>query len=69
MSGFQIQYAQNKKFTKGKKTVKAGRYTSSKTFKVSRKKTYYVRVRAYNQKSVNIKYGNWSKLRQREGMS
>lgn len=62
-SGFQVQYALNKKFTKGKRTVKAGEYASSKTVKVQKKKTYYVRVRAYKEKSGQVKYGAWSAVK------
>ena len=52
VAGFQLQYAQNKKFTKKKKTKSFGEYKSSATIKGLKKgKKYYVRVRAYRKKS------------------
>lgn len=58
--GYQIQYAKNKKFTKGKKKrfVKGTKCTIKK---LSKNKTYYVRVRAYSYDSDgDIVYGKWS---------
>lgn len=57
-SGYQIQYATNKKFTKGLKTVKITKNSivSKKITKLAKGKTYYVRVRAYRGSS----YGMWS---------
>lgn len=60
--GYQIQYATNKKFTKGKKTVKvfsALSYTSDNL----KKKTYYVRVRAYRTVNRVVYYGKWSNVK------
>ncbi len=49
VSGYEIVYATNSKFTKGKRTVKVSSYkTYKKTIsKLKSKKTYYVKVRAY----------------------
>lgn len=64
-NGYEVKYALNKKFTKGKvlKNV-SSKKTSLKIFKLKKKKTYYVKVRAYtldtNGKRI---YGNWSNIR------
>lgn len=65
VKGYQIQYALNKKFTKGKKiiTVK-GSKKSTKTIKgLKSKKKYYVRVRTYNSKGVRKAYSPWTKTK------
>lgn len=60
--GYQIQYAKNHKFTKGKKT----KYTEDNTYtikKLVKKKTYYIRVRAYTYDSDGDRvYGRWSTI-------
>lgn len=64
MSGFQIQYAQNAKFTKKKKSKMVGKWTSQKTItKLKKGKIYYVRVRAYKESSGKKIYGKWSKIK------
>lgn len=64
VSGFQIQYAQNKKFTKKKKSKMVGGWTSLKIItKLKKGKTYYVRVRAYKKSSGKKIYGKWSKIK------
>ncbi len=57
-SGYEVSYSLNKKFKKAKK--KTTTKTSYTIKKLKKKKTYYVRVRAY--KTVNGKklYGGWS---------
>ena len=60
MSGYQIQYATNKKFKSSKK-VTSKKSTTRKTIKkLKSKKTYYVRVRSYTVKGGKTYYGNWS---------
>ena len=61
ITGIEIQYARNKKFTKDVRLVKTGKSnTSKKIKKLARKKTYYVRVRTIRQVG-NVKYyGKWS---------
>ena len=61
--GYQICYGQNKKWKKAKKIlVKAS--ASQKTIKkLKRKKTYYVRVRAYKKQGKKNLYGSWSATR------
>lgn len=61
--GYQIQYALNKKFTKGKKTKTTLKYTFM-VKKLKKGKVYYVRVRAYNTDSKRTKvYGKWSSIK------
>lgn len=65
VSGYEVKIARNKKFTKSKKVkiVKNVKKTSL-TIKKLKKKTYFVKVRAYkldpNGKKV---YGSWSKVK------
>ena len=64
VSGYQIQYAQNKKFTKKKKTKNVAKYKSSATIKGLKKgKKYYVRVRAYKKGGGKKAYGKWSNVK------
>lgn len=63
VSGYQIQYALNRKFTKGKKTVVQRSNKASKLIKMKKKKTYYVRVRAYNKSNKKTYYGRWSTVK------
>lgn len=61
VSGYQIQYAVNKKFKKAKsKTVKS---TSVTLKKLKKKKTYYIRIRAYTLADGKKVYGKWSKTK------
>lgn len=60
VNGYEVVYAKNSKFTKGKATKQttATSYTASK---LSKKSTYYVRVRAYRKDSTGRKiYGSYS---------
>ncbi len=59
-SGYQIQYALNKKFSKKekKKLLTTNKATLKK---LKRKKSYYVRVRAYRLDGTKKVYGKWSK--------
>lgn len=61
-SGYQIQYAMNKKFTIKKKTVSCSKYRSMKLVSgLKKNKTYYVRMRAYVKTDNGNLYGKWSK--------
>ena len=62
ISGYQIQYATNKKFTSQKKTKSsmASRITIKK---LKAKKTYYFRVRAYKWKNGKRVCGKWSSVK------
>lgn len=59
VSGYQVQYAANKKFT-GALSKKVSNNSTSITISKLSKKRYYVRVRAYVKKGSNTYYGSWS---------
>ena len=64
--GYEVQYALNKKFTKSKKTkaITSASKVSLTVKKLKKGKTYYVRVRAYNNDSKGSKaYGKWSAVK------
>ena len=61
VKGYQLQYALNKKFTKSKKS-KFTTKTTDTVKKLKKKKTYFVRVRAYRISSGKKQYGTWSKV-------
>ena len=64
VSGYQIQYALNKKFTKQKKTKNVSKSAKKKTLTGLKKgKKYYVRVRAFRKKSGKTKYGSYSTVK------
>lgn len=61
--GYQITYATNSKFTKGKKVVNTTKRTKT-IQKLKKGKTYYVRVRAYKKDSTGRKvYGEYSTVK------
>ena len=64
-SGYQIQYAKNAKFKKGKKTITIAKNStvSKKISKLTKNKKYYVRVRAYKKIDGKKRYGSWSKTK------
>lgn len=68
-SGYQVQYAKDKKFTKSVKTTTVSKSTTVKKVvkKLSAKKTYYVRVRTYKKvkigKNVEKIYSGWSVMK------
>ena len=61
--GYQIQYAKNSKFTRGKKnvTIKKKSTVSKKISKITKSGKYHVRVRAYKKIDGKKCYGSWSK--------
>ena len=65
ITGYEIQYALNSKFTKSKKTVKITKATtvSKKIKKLKAKKKYYVRVRTYVTENGTKYYSAWSKYK------
>ena len=65
ITGYQIQLAANKKFTKGKKTVNVKGYkkVSKKVKKLKGGKKYYVRIRTYKTVSGKKYYSAWSKTK------
>ena len=65
VSGYQIVYARNSKFTKGKNrvTVKGYKTTSKTIKKLKSKKTYYVKVRSYKTVKGKKIYSSYSKVK------
>lgn len=70
ISGYQIQYSTNKKFTKKTTktiTIKKKKTTSKTIKKLKAKKKYYVRIRTYQTVNVDGKtkkvYSDWSKVK------
>ena len=64
VSGYQIQYAANKKMTKGKKTVKVSKKKTSYTIKkLKSKRIYYVRIRSYKKVGGKTYYSKWSQIK------
>lgn len=60
-TGYQIQYATNKQFSKAKtKTIKKNKTTSVKISKLKKKRTYYVRIRTYKTVDGRKYYSSWS---------
>lgn len=59
--GYQIQYATNKKFKKAKK--KTVKYTFVTLKKLKKKKTYFIRIRAYKMADGKKVYGKWSSVK------
>ncbi len=64
-SGYQIQYSTSSTFAKGNKTVMvSGSSKISKTIaKLTKNKTYYVRIRAYKTISGKTYYSAWSSVK------
>ena len=64
-TGYQIMYATNSKFTKGKKTVTIAKTktVSKKIKKLKAKKKYYVKIRTYKKLSGVKYYSSWSKVK------
>lgn len=61
-NGYQIQYSTNKKFAKGNKTksISKNKTTSYTLSKLTKKKTYYVRIRTAKKVSKKTYYSSWS---------
>jgi hypothetical protein len=60
-TGYQLQYATDKKFKKNKKTVKIKKNKTTKhTIKnLKSGTTYYVRIRSYKKSKKKTKYSKW----------
>lgn len=65
ITGYQVQYSTDSKFTSENKTVtvKGFKKTSKKIKKLKSKTTYYVRVRTYMRTGGNTYYSGWSKTK------
>ena len=65
ISGYQLQYGTSKQFTNCKTvTLKSAKYTGAVRTKLSKGKTYYVRIRTYKKVGGKTYYSAWSKTRQ-----
>ena len=62
VSGYQIQYSTSSSFSSKKSKTLDGNKTSY-SFKVSKKKTYYVRIRSYVLIGSEKYYGAWKKVK------
>lgn len=62
-SGYQIKYAKSKKFSKAKVKTVSSKVTKKTLTKLSKKKTYYVKVRAYKKVDGKKYYGSWSSVK------
>lgn len=63
-SGYQIYYGQTSRFKKAKMvTVPKGKSTKTVLKKLQKKKTYYIRIRAYQTVSGKRSYSLWSSSR------
>ena len=63
-SGYQIEYAENARFTKKKRiTIRDNKITSKEVSKWKKKKTYYVRIRAYKTEAGTEYYGAYSTVK------
>ncbi|MCM1285543.1 MAG: fibronectin type III domain-containing protein [Acetobacter sp.] len=62
ITGYQIQYATNNKFTENAKTITVSNNstTSNSVSNLQNNKKYYVRIRAYKTVNGNTEYGEWS---------
>ncbi len=60
-TGYEIQYADNKKFKK--KKTKSVKKRSTVIKKLKKRKTYYFRIRAYKLSGKKKIYGKWSKVK------
>ena len=59
-NGYQVQYATNSKFSKASTSTVTSKNTVSRTIsKLSKGKTYYVRVRSYKKVSGKTYYSGW----------
>ena len=68
VSGYEVLYATNSKFTKGKKTItiKSAKTVKTTIKKLSSKKTYYVKMRSYKTvggKKYYSEYTSYKKLK------
>lgn len=67
VSGYQLQYATNKSFKKGKKiTIKSNSTTVRTIRKLKNKKKYYVRIRTYKVSNNKTIYSKWSATRNKK---
>lgn len=65
ITGYQIQLAANRRFTRNRKTVnvKGYRKVSRKVTRLEGGKKYYIRIRTYKTIKGKKYYSAWSKVR------
>lgn len=64
VSGYQIQYSTNKKFTRSRiGTVEKKSATSASVRRLSARKKYYVRIRSFKYANGSTYYSSWSKAK------
>lgn len=61
--GYQIQYAKNSKFTNAMKKKVSSKKVSLTLKKLTKKKTYYIRIRCYKKTGGKTYYSPWSNVR------
>ena len=68
VTGYEIQVARNKKFTKSLKTINIKKAAISKKTikKLKNKKKYFVRIRAYKTIDNTKYYGDWSQIKSKK---
>ena len=67
VKGYEVQIAQNKKFTKKKKTKTLSSKKSKVKFsKLKKNKKYYVRIRTYIKVSGKKVYSTWSGVKSKK---
>ena len=62
-TGYVVQYAKTKKFKNAKNVVISKKSVQKITLKNLKKKTYYVRVRAFRKSDKGMEYSSWSKAK------
>jgi hypothetical protein len=61
VSGYEIQYSTSKTFAKGNKKITVSKSSASKTIsKLTKGKTYYIRIRSYYNTDAVTYYSAWS---------
>ena len=63
ITGYQIQYSTSKKFAKLKSITLNKSKVSYKASKLSRRKTYYIRIRTYKMVDGDRYYSAWSSVK------
>ena len=63
VSGYTVQYSENKNFKSAKKLTVNKKYSSKVIKKLSSNKTYYVRIRSYKVIDGKKNYGAWSNIK------
>ena len=62
-NGYQIQYAKNSKFTNYARKTVSSKKVSVTLKKLTKKKTYYIRIRCYRKTGGKTYFSPWSNVR------